>query len=384
VRANDWVSPVRARAADALHARLVPEYAPRWVAALPLVLRLRGTGRGEARPLVEGVLALLGAPGSREGVRRGMDSADRTVRRACFRILRDAGGPALPALIEDALLGADEVVRLEAAHAAAHLDDAVFEGLLPRMLSDRFGRVRGVALALAAERLGPAALPTLREALLDRRAAIRLEARTALAGLEGTDFAAFYRAHIGANAPRLAVAVAGLAETGREGDADALAPLLSHPRPRVRAAALYALARLSGDASVPALVRALGDASPSVSRAAADALRPRVARADASALAAWYGGAHAAHVRRNALSLLAARGKWDGLAWMLQACADEDLVIRGAGLRHLERWRQRFNRSFSQPTPAQQERIRAALDQGGADALEADTVRWLRFATVVA
>lgn len=384
VRANDWVAPVRARALDALHARLVPDYAPHWVAALPLVLRLRGTGRGEARPLVEGVLARLRAPGSRDAVLRGMGSADRTVRRACFRILRDAGGPGLPALIADALLGADEIIRLEAVHAAADLDDAVLRGLLPRMLADRFGRVRGVALGLAAERLGPAALPALREALLDRRASLRAAARAALARLEPMDAAAYYRARMGADAPRLDAAVAGLAETGGAEDADTVAPLLSHPRPRVRAAALRALARLAGDASVPGLVRALGDASSSVSRAAADALRPRVVRADASALAAWYGRAHAEPVRRNALSLLAARGKWDGLAWILQACADADPPIRAAGLRHLQRWRQRFNRSFSQPTPAQQERIRAALDEGGADALEAETVRWVRFAAGVA
>jgi hypothetical protein len=96
VRAADWVAPVRSRALDALRARLVPAYAEHWVAALPLVLRLRGTARGEAWPLVDEVLGLLRQSESREAVWKGLHaSLDRTVRRACFRILLDAGRAAL-------------------------------------------------------------------------------------------------------------------------------------------------------------------------------------------------------------------------------------------------------------------------------------------------
>jgi HEAT repeat protein len=379
IRAADWVLPVRSRAIDALRARLVPEYAQHWVRALPLVLRLRGTGRPEAWPLVDEVLALLHAPESRHAVGIGLhDSPERTVRRACFRILLDLGRPALGELVRLAQHNTDEVVRLEAARAAAALDDGALAELLPRMLADPYPRVRLVALGLAAERMGAPALPVLRAALLDRAAAIRTEARAAIARLESADLAEYYRERIDPDAPRLAEAVAGLAETGAAEDADFVAPLLAHARPRVRAAALRALVRLSGDAAVPALTAAVGDESPGVSRVAADALRPRAARVDGSALAAWFAAGHAPHVRRAALGLLATRGKWDGIAWILQACGDAEPTVQATGMQHLRRWHQRFNRSFTQPAPAQQERIRAALEHAG-DAIDPAMAKWLRF-----
>jgi HEAT repeat protein len=269
-------------------------------------------------------------------------------------------------------------VRLEAARAAAPLDDGALADLLPGMLADPYPRVRLVALGLAAERMGTAALPAMRDLLLDRAAATRGEARAAIDRLEPMDFAAYYRERIGPDAPRLAAAVAGLADTGAAEDAYVVEPLLAHARPRVRAAALRALVRLTGDAAVPALVAALGDGSASVSRVAMDALRPRAARSDAAALGAWFGGSNAPHVRRNALALLAVRGKWDGIAWILQACGDGDPMVHEAGMRQLRWWHQRFNRSFTQPAPAQQERIRAALAQAG-DVIEPKLAKWLRF-----
>lgn len=380
LRANDWVQPVRTRALDALHARVVPDYAAHWVRALPLVLRLRGTERGAAGPLVDDVLGLLRAPASRDAVWKGMHASDPSVRRGCARILLGAGPPGLRAVIHDALASPDEVVRREAAHAAASLDDGALDDLLPRILADRFSAVRRAGLGLAARRMGIGALPALRDALLDRGAGIRADARAGIDRLEPMDFAAFYRARLAPDAPRLTEAVLGLGETGTAADADRITPLLGHPRTRVRASALRALPRLAGDGAVPALLAAVADASPAVSRTAADGLRPRVARADAGALAALMDAANAAHVRRNALSLLAARSKWDGLPWILRSCGDADPAVRAVARAQLARWRKRFNRSFWQPTPAQQARIRAALD-GAGDAVDAGTAKWLRFAT---
>ncbi|HEV3051459.1 MAG TPA: HEAT repeat domain-containing protein [Longimicrobium sp.] len=383
LRANDWVPQVRARAVDALHARRVEAYAPHWVRSLALVLHLRRCGRQDHRPLVDGVLALLRSPAAREHVRGGLASPEGTVRRACFRILLDAGGPELPALLRDALGGDDAMLRLLAAQAAAGLDEVALAQLLPRMLADSFGRVRLTALQLGAERMGAGVLPALRQGLLDRSPTLRADARAALQWLEPTDLAAFYRAHVIARAAHLPAVIAGVAETGGAEDAALLAPLLDDARPRVRAAALRALVRLTGDAAVPALVRAVGDASPAVSHAAALALRPRVVRAQAAALDAWLGGSHPMHVRRNALGLLALRGKWDAIGWILTTLTDADPELRQAAANHFRRWHARFNRSFSQPGAEQRERIRAALERSGS-ALPPQDLRWLRFVAGIA
>ncbi len=378
LRANDWVPQVRARAVDALHARRVEAYAPHWVRSLALVLHLRQCGRQDHRPLVDGVLALLRAPAAREHVRGGLASPEGTVRRACFRILLEGEGAGLPALLRDALGSEDAMLRLLAAQAAAKLDEAALAELLPRMLADSFGRVRLTALRLGAERVGAAVLPALRQSLLDRSPTLRADARAALQRLEPTDFAAFYRGHVREGAAHLPAAVAGLAETGGAEDVDLLAPLLDDARPRVRAASVRALARLAGDAAIPALVRAVGDASPAVSHAAALALRPRATLAEAAALDAWLRGAHPVHVRRNALGLLALRAKWDAIGWILPTLTDADPALHQAAANHFRRWHAHFNRSFSQPSAAQRERIRAALEQS-ASALTPGDLKWLRF-----
>lgn len=381
LRGGDWVDQVRTRSLDALHARVAPDYGERWVEALPLVLRLRAAGHGDADRLADAVLALLRSE-AREAVWMGLDSPDRTVRRTCFRILREHGRPALAPLVRIALRSADPLLRLLAAQSAAELDDSSLYDILPRMMADRFPRVRMVALRLGAERMGTAALPALRRALLDRSPAIRADARRALERLAPMDFAGFYRRAVSAEGPRLPAAVAGLAETGTEEDAEHLATLADHPRPRVRTAALRALERLTGDRAVPALVRGLGDSNPVVSRVAVDTLRGRAARLEVTAIASWFSGRHPPHVRRNALSLLAARGKWDAIAWILGAIADLDPEVRAAGMTHFRRWRQRFNRSALQPTLAQRERVQAALEESTLR-LSPPDVQWLRFAAEI-
>lgn len=378
VRANDWVPQVRQAALEALHARLDAAYAEHWVAALPLVLRLRGTGRVDGRSLVNAVLEMLGTSQARTAVWQGMEAYDAGTRRAAFRILLDTGPRGLFDVFKAAMRSHDEMIRLEAARAAAPLDDGTLLDVLPAMLADPFPRVRAAAIPLAEQRMGHAALARLREMLLDRVAAIRAAARAAIQSLDPIDFADFYRAHVSSGAPGLAEAVVGLAETGGSEDAERIAPLLAHPHPRVRAAAVRALPRLTGDAAVPALVRALGDASPGVSRAAAEALLPRVQAADAGALEEWMRPIHPAHVRRRSLRLLGARSKWDGIAWIIRASGDGDAAVRQVARDQLSWWLRRFNRVQTQPTPEQRGRIRAALE-AGPSAIDPEAAKILRF-----
>jgi len=383
LRANDWVLPVRDRAVEALGTRVRPEYAAHWIRALRLLLRLRETNRGGARPLVDAVLELLDGDNVREAVLGGLYVPDPVAVRACFRILTRPGAPELADVVFRGLGSDDVAVRLEAARAAARLDDVSLEDLLPRMLADPFIRVRLTALELSAERRGLASLPPLTDALLDRGAAVRVHARAIVTRQGPMDFAAFYRGEIASDGPRLAEAALGLGETGTAADADALRHLLTHERPRVRSAAVRALARLAGDAFAPVFAVSLGSVHPRVSRAAADALRCRAHLADSAVLASTFLPGNPRHARRHALRLLSWRGKWDGIAWILQALTDDDPEIRGAAEGHLYRWRQRFNRTFSRPTAGQLERIREVL-RSAAPALAPETLRWLRFAAGMA
>ncbi|HEX2078113.1 MAG TPA: HEAT repeat domain-containing protein [Longimicrobium sp.] len=380
LRANDWVPQVRNRAVDALCARVLPAYAGAWVRWLRLVLRLGGERRQDVRPLVDAVMALLRGDAAREAVLAGLHAPDRVVRRTCFSIVAEDPDASVRTEAVFCALGSDDVaLRRVAVRAAGSLADARLRDLLPRMLHDSASSVRLAALRLAVERDAWGWVPQIRPRLLDRSAAVRAEARTALAAVEPMDFAAFYRGYVVAGAGHLAAAVAGLAETGGSEDAALVRPLVDDARPRVRAAAVRALARLGGAAAVSTLLRAVRDANPSVSRTAAVVLRDAVRGIGVDETSVLYRDSTSAHVRLNALSLLAVRGKWESISWILRALRDTDERVRRRAQAHLNRWKQRFNRVGSQPTPDQLRELRGALEQA-ADALDPRMRDWLRFA----
>lgn len=379
LRANDWVPQVRGLALDALRERLAPAYAAAWVRWLHLVLRLGGRGSADARPLVDAVMALLRSPESADAVWAGLRSPDRTVRRTCFGILERAGGTGLRRLAEESLRSDDVVFRRGAARAAEALDDASLFTVLPGLVRDPLPPVRRDALALAARRMGADALPWLRGALLDSAGGVRAEARDPLQRLAPMDFAAFYRGQVAAGGARLAAAVAGLGETGAEQDVESVRPVLDDPLPRVRAAAVRAVARLGGTAALPTVLASVADASPSVSRAAAAALLDGVRTLGIAPLGALYRDAAQAHVRQSALSLLVARGKWESIPWILRALRDPDERIRRYAHTYLSQWKHRSNRVASQPAPEQLAELGDALEQA-ADAVDPKMRDWLRFA----
>ena len=376
LRANDWVEPVRRHAAGAVRARLVPENAALLVRELPLVLRLRESGRGGHAPLVEAVLALLGTPDARPALLAGLDSGDAPVRRACFQVLAGAG-EGLREVVQLGLRSADPVVRRRAACEAPRLDDAALAELVPAMMRDGSAAVR-LEAALLARRIGADGERWLREAAFDRNATVRAAGRAALSPGSPKDFAGEYRAVLeSVGGPRVG-ALLGLGETGGGlRDAVLVAGFRGDWITRVREAAVEALARLERADLVSLLAPLLGDPSRRVSRAARVALERHAAAVDEGLLAELFAADRPAHVRCSALALLARRTKWEALPWILRALADADPAVAADARAWLSRWRTRFNRSFVAPAPDQLARAAAALrDAGGS--VDGETRDWLR------
>jgi len=361
LRANDWVEPIRRRVWQVLHGRFPPRFAAAWVRLLPLLMRLEDARRGEYGPVVvRRVLdELAERPECRPALMAGLASADRVVRRTCFRTLARASKPADAVRI--GLANDDPVVRLQAAREVERLKPDELAAIVPVMLLDRFVAVRTVA-AIFAERAGDLAL--LRAAALDASATPRGIAAAGLAR-RGMDVAALYRAAVDGDERTQVGAVAGLGERGAAADAETVARFLEHAQGRVRAAAVEAYARLAREEALPILARMLGDAAPSVSRAAMRALERRRMWVDPATLEALYAPASPPHVRKNALRLMSRRGRWTGIVPVLRALCDEDARIADAARRHLRRWAQLQRSAFASPTAEEHERFRDALDQHG-------------------
>ncbi|HEY0037144.1 MAG TPA: hypothetical protein VGB66_10680 [Longimicrobium sp.] len=361
VRANDWVPQVRAKASDALLARVTPDYVRHWVGNLGLVDRLRRTGRADHRLLVEGVLALLAAPEVRPVLLEGRASLDTRGRGLLASVLFGGISPRDHDIVAAGLESADPLTRVAAAGAAERLDDEGVRRVLPLMHADPLPRIRVMGIRLAVERIGSAEIEVLRRALLDRSAAVGAEARRGITALEPMDFAAFYRERLHPDRPGLARVIEGLHETGGPSDAALVRPFVDHPLPRVRAAALRALDRFGGEGLEDFLLLAVADPNRGVSGTATKLLRPHVAKVEPGELAALFSADLPRWTRKNALSLLAVRGKWIALPWLIRGTADPDETAAAHAGVLLRRWRDRFNRGFTQPTPEQRAEAVAAL-----------------------
>lgn len=377
LRANDWVPPVRARAADALMARLTPEYVGHWVRNLGLVAWLKRTGRGDHRTLVDGILALLGTREARPIVQEALHSLDRDARWLLANLLFAGVSPNDHAIVAAGLQSTDTLIRVAAAQAAEQLDDDSLQHILPLLRADRLPGVRAIGIRLAARCIGRGEAGRLRDALLDRSEAVRGEARRALEAVQPMDFAAFFRQRLHDGNPALVRAIDGLRETGGREDAALVRAFVDHPLPRVRIAALRALDRFAAEGVEDFLLLAIADPSRAVSTTAAKLLRPHVAKVAPGELGAIVSAELPSWARRNALSLIALRGKWIALPWLVRATtnADDTVAVHASVL--LRRWRERFNRSFTQPTREQRAEALAALDRLQ-DRAPARLARWYR------
>ncbi|GJG85937.1 hypothetical protein tb265_11180 [Gemmatimonadetes bacterium T265] len=367
IRRNDWVDAVAARAAATLERRVTPGLATAWLAWLPLLRRLGAHTRRDAGALADRVLAMLRAPAQHPTLLARLTAGDRDTRRTCARLLAEADPtPATAAaFVSAALRDPDPVVRREAVTGARrHLAVDALTAMLPTALADPYPPMRRDALVAAAERLGERATPWLMAGLLDSGRSVRevAQAEVARRGVL-TDVAGHYRGALAAatTPAHLAVAAAGVGETGRAADAPALLPLLAHERPAVRRAAARALGRLDAAGNGATLLRLLHDPSRAVTRAVRDALRMHAVRPDADALAHVLHGDAPTHGQLDALGLADALSKWDRLAVLLDALGSGEARVRDDARGRIAAWLARPNASFAQPAAAQLTALRGLL-----------------------
>ena len=351
VRAVDHVPQVREVARRALEARRDARDATVIVPIL-LAAKEREAAAGAFDAYVDGL--------SEEVLRSLAVSADRETRR--FAVERAPFTP--PELVEIASSDRDVRVRLAAARKALAQDEAVANDLL----GARPATVRARAVSVAADEL---VRPSLDELLLDRSAHLRRAAQSRAARL-GVDTAAVYRSRL----PRR-TAVAGLGETGSEGDVDRVVALLDADQPApVRRAAVRALGRLaSRDLLLSLLPPLLEGDQPSVAREAGRQLGRFGFTLAGEPLARTLDSPHV-WTRQAALGIALRRRGWDTPVAALALFDDEDESLREHARVALGDWLTRKAPSAGAPSPEQAERLRASLARL---ALAPDLERLVRF-----
>lgn len=378
IRLNDWVQPIRGCAQDALNHRVVPGYAPHFVANLALVFNLLERGRDDHRRFVESVLSLLRRPACAGALFAGLKATDRFVSRRSFALITEVPGVDVKPIIEQALQAKDTLIRLWAARKArSRYDGDHLAEFLQVMRRDRFVPVRREALSAYVEGDRDEAASRLRDALLDDHVSMRELAQYHLRKAGNFDFAAFYREALNNERVSLYAAIGGLGETGTAKDAALILPFVSHSSPKVRRAAVQAANRLGGDAYIDVLLDSLADVVPAVSRAARDALKNRIALIHPEKIWRVFNQSPQPHTKRAALFLIAALSKWESLPLLVRACAARDERVAEAAREYVRRWMWRYNLSFLRPSKPQLALLAQALGESQTS-LDAKVVEDLR------
>jgi HEAT repeat protein len=375
LRLNDWVGSIRQLAFQALRERLNPFYAKHLLNNWPLLIHLKECGRADVG-IIGTVTALLKTEACIEAVQWGMNSRNRIVRRASFRLMAESAASSRLDILSQLTHDTDPGMRTWAAH---HLLPDIHDSELPEvvkpMLKDRYMPVRSQALALLAQRRPDVVREALLAGLLDPHVSVRELARHFMAKESGFDNRQFYQ-----NALReektenVYAAICGVGETGTPDDCEMILDFLNHKEPKLRRAAVYALGRLNGEKYQMRIFTMLSDPQARVVKQAMKALLPKARLLPMQWIKDLPETDDRRVVRQAGLMLLLKRGKWERLPLLLQFCADEDPVIVSQALNAWRDWFVNYNKSFAEPTRDDFENITRALQRYGGK-LSSESVR---------
>ena len=386
IRSADWAEPVREAARTALAGVLERAGTDELVQAAVTAWDCERRRHGE--PAVGIVAARLAGADVDPGVWRSLHAyPDHRIRRRALAQAIDLGRWDQGELLALAVSDPDVLV---ARHAAEHLLNILVpagierpvgseaEPALRTLLGSRVPAVRAVAVTVLRRGRRPdLAAPFT----VDSAGQVREVARWVLRS-HGQDPAPVCRDLLAGPAEQITPGtVSGTAECGDRADADLLRAQLTHRRPKVRAAALYALGTMRPAAVTTSELQDLMDRDPSagVLRTAAALLEPDAAAVPRRRLDAWLATDRPARLRAQAARLLRARGSWDRVETDLRLLHDTDAELAGAARSDLRVWADFSAATYRRLGDGQRETILTLLG-GAADAVDARVLDRIRFA----
>jgi hypothetical protein len=359
VRTSDWVPEVRAAAVAAVSSRAGADEVAAIVPVMIALHRRRRWNQGASEYLASlevgpaETLAALARPGGHGACRTW------ALCTLAERGLLGAGD-----LIEIASRDRDPLVAMCCARLLTPLAGGGPADAWPRVLrSARCASVRAYALGSITD--GQLPREELRRLVLDKSGAVRSKARWRWARRWGS-LAPVWQEALGATrtATEIAAALEGMDE-GHDGSLPGAAiPFLTHPSPRVRCAAMRAVARHgTAEDKVAHLAPLLLADSARVARTARQYLRGWTLP---PAILATLDAAGTPRSRRTALSIRQHLGTWDRVHADLVAASGPDLDLATAARSDLRSWlRNGAGTAYARLGPGRAAEITALLPASG-------------------
>jgi HEAT repeat protein len=344
VRLNDWVPQVRDVAVQAIRPLLGVRWTAEWMGQLSLVSQLEQWSRIDHSWLSRELATLFRHEDNKELLRGLLYSGNHDIARWAFGVATGCEDQRRAALLRDALLSPDGVVKVRAARLVKEWKACPGRGALIEMMArDRHKTVRREALYAMLDVPQVEREASLRRALFDKAAVIREAARFYLrddAKSRGAvfDVAAEYRRALAMGTEaELPIALVGLGESGSAADVAVLKGYASHPQTRVSAAAVRAVARLDGQNQVEWLLGMLEDARLAVGGAAAREMRASGVKVSPERLRAVATSSRHAPWRRWAVVMLLSPGSLATIPDAIRAACSEDEGVASLGGEYLRR-----------------------------------------------
>ncbi len=364
-RANDWVPQVRAAAAEAIDALLVAANADAVVRTLPALDRLKERRRTDHSGLVRRIEDFLVQPDHRAQLLAGLQHDDPRIRRACLRLCSMHGLLKPGDLVRTALSSSDVSVRRLAATKLHELGPDALREILPIVLKDRFMPIRREALHILLQDPAKRNADVLTPWLFDRHYSVR-ELAMHYCERAQLDATAVYRAELdnpSASVHRIRCALLGLAALRDEAALPAIHARLNATFPRIRQAALVALAWRPSDRFEDLCLRSLLDSSSAVVRTAKSLLLRAGTPIDTAKLVELASRPIADSGFHSCLLLTRRASKWNHLTFLLRLTSyvDKDGARAQQLIDELQRWDSDFNRTQTAVTPDQLSQLAASL-----------------------
>lgn len=344
IRLNDWVDEVAAAARETLAIWMDDIDVDMVIRHHALIDALGRAGRNDLGAMRDRFLDILRAPAKRDVVLDKMRRLPLRERLFCWR--------ALEPVLDDALLDralSDGLAEIREWAGRRIPEDDKWRDRAAKLLNDTAVRVRWAVLRDMDDDRLAGFTDILHALVFDDATPVRVYARRCLEKQGETGFADRYRDAL-KNDPAPGV-IAGLSETGDEGDIPRIRAYLEHDHARMRAAACAALIRLGAKDADDICLRLLRDPSSKPRKTCVAHLAPKAKRY-AEKIRPLLDDADPA-VAATALRLLSAQPGFPSLRDIFYVLAEcEDAALRRYAWMRLDRWYVKYHaRLWMSPDP---------------------------------
>lgn len=362
VRVNDWVPQVREAAKEALIKLMTPKNAKAFAESLPDLFHLKTCGRENHARFVADILEYLLIEDNAESIRGVAFSTEPKVARIAVKLCFDRSLLRRDELVAKCLPHADVLVRSFAAGYLREFSGTTLDALLEIAILDPFMPIRREAFQIYLRSRPEQGEVIARAFLFDRHASIRELAITHQVR-SGADVRSIYASVIwngSQSISRRKISILGLAYLGVKEDIPLISQQLANKSPGIRKAAIQALGKLMGDEAKSLLMTALDDPSPSVAKEASRLITKLKLRYDSNEMidvVNLHGRFHTLVLAARAMKM---SNKWERLIFLLRAFnlrLNQNACEKDVIQSELVKWDIEFNRSSSQPSQLQIQRI---------------------------